>query len=130
MPTNQLLLSDRNPYCALCTPLAQVNTLTAANIYRPLGIDNSWDLEEFKQNFSIKITKMVDDMMEFEMMGKEADAATHVGGVDVQPFVGKEELSVASDRMSKLCLRWYSGCGQCRLVVDPSQSLSAEKLPH
>lgn len=59
--------------------LAQVNTLTAANIYRPLGIDNSWDLEEFKQNFSIKITKMVDDMMEFEMMGKDVDAATHVG---------------------------------------------------
>mmetsp|Transcript_12794 Transcript_12794/g.27685 ORF Transcript_12794/g.27685 Transcript_12794/m.27685 type:complete len:357 (+) Transcript_12794:127-1197(+) len=48
---------------------SHVNTLTSANIFRPLGVDNSWDFEEFKQDFELKINRIEDDTMEFEMIG-------------------------------------------------------------
>jgi hypothetical protein len=44
--------------------------MTAAHMFRPLGIDNSWKLDEFKENFSLRITKLEEEMMEFEMIGE------------------------------------------------------------
>ena len=51
-------------------PSPQVNTLTSANMFRPLGIDNAWDLEAFQQGFQIKINRVEEDVMEFDMIGR------------------------------------------------------------
>ena len=49
----------------------QVNTLTSANMFRPLGIDNAWDLEAFKEGFQIKIQRVAKDYMQFDMIGEK-----------------------------------------------------------
>lgn len=49
--------------------MVQTNTLTSANMFRAMGVDNSWDFEEFKDNFQIKINSISDDTMEFDMIG-------------------------------------------------------------
>ncbi|KAG1660900.1 hypothetical protein FOA52_015942 [Chlamydomonas sp. UWO 241] len=48
---------------------SHTNTLTSANVFGPLGFDNSWDLAEFKRDFTIKVNKLDDEVMEFDMIG-------------------------------------------------------------
>lgn len=33
----------------------QTATFTSANVFMPLGVDNAWDLKDFKDNFQIKV---------------------------------------------------------------------------
>ncbi len=82
--------------------------MTAANIFRPLGYDNSWDRDEFKEGFSIVVNRMENapsHTMEFDMIGacldrlglevRKADrwwSVAVVGGVCV--------FSVMVDRLS------------------------------
>lgn len=35
--------------------MVQTRTVTSANAYMPMGVDNAWDFEEFKENFSVKV---------------------------------------------------------------------------
>lgn len=37
--------------------------------FAAIGMDNSWDLADFKRGFSIEITKMSDEVVEFDMIG-------------------------------------------------------------
>eukprot|EP00798_Chlamydomonas_sp_ICE-L_P008646 gene8646-34096_t len=46
-----------------------VNTYTSANILRPIGYDNSWDLEEFQTDFKVVINKLDPMVMEFDLIG-------------------------------------------------------------
>ncbi|KAG2490194.1 hypothetical protein HYH03_011321 [Edaphochlamys debaryana] len=46
-----------------------VNTVTSANTFAAMGVDNSWDLGEFKDNFQIVINKLTEEVMEFDMIG-------------------------------------------------------------
>ncbi|PNH12481.1 DNA-directed RNA polymerases I and III subunit RPAC1 [Tetrabaena socialis] len=46
-----------------------VNTFTSANTFRAMGVDNSWDFEEFKNKFQIVIKKLDKEVMEFDMIG-------------------------------------------------------------
>lgn len=39
------------------------------------GYDDTWDLERFQKNFRIEITKMEDDLLEFDMVGIDAALA-------------------------------------------------------
>lgn len=50
--------------------IIQVNTLTSANMFRPFGIDNAWDLEAFKEGFQIKINQVEKEYMQFDMIGE------------------------------------------------------------
>lgn len=45
------------PACGACesTTCPQTQTFTSANVFMPIGVDNSWDLEEFKEDFKIKV---------------------------------------------------------------------------
>lgn len=47
----------------------QPSTVTSANVYMPLGIDNSWNHQEFMQQFKIEIKDIKEDFMEFDMIG-------------------------------------------------------------
>lgn len=47
----------------------QVSTVTSATAFLPLGVDNSWDLEHFKESFDIKIIRSEENVLEFEMIG-------------------------------------------------------------
>jgi DNA-directed RNA polymerase subunit L len=38
-------------------------------MYMPMGVDNSWDFEEFKENFRIDIIRNDPDTMEFDIVG-------------------------------------------------------------
>jgi|LauGreSBDMM110SN_4_FD.fasta_scaffold287452_1 hypothetical protein len=40
-------------------------------MFLPLGIDNAWDLEAFKEGFEIKINRVLKDYMEFDMIGEQ-----------------------------------------------------------
>jgi len=44
-------------------------------VYQNLGFDNSFDIEEFRQNFSIKVFFMNEEEMMFDMIGVEAPIA-------------------------------------------------------
>jgi len=44
-------------------------TVTAANAYMALGVDNSMTRESFKEGFSVQVNSMGEDEMEFEMKG-------------------------------------------------------------
>uniref|UniRef100_A0A7S0YLZ4 Plastid-encoded RNA polymerase subunit alpha n=1 Tax=Polytomella parva TaxID=51329 RepID=A0A7S0YLZ4_9CHLO len=46
-----------------------VNTLTSANMFRSVGYDNSWNYEDFKENFQIEINRLEEDVIEFDMIG-------------------------------------------------------------
>lgn len=46
-----------------------VNTYTSANSFRAMGVDNSWNFAEFKDNFQIVIKKLDKEVMEFDMIG-------------------------------------------------------------
>lgn len=47
----------------------QTQTVTSAHAYRSLGIDNSYNFEDFAKDFRIEVTKLEDDVMEFDMVG-------------------------------------------------------------
>jgi hypothetical protein len=47
----------------------QVGTSTSANMYLPMGVDNSWDLKDFADNLKIKINRVSAEEMEFDMIG-------------------------------------------------------------
>jgi len=59
-----------------------VPTYTDSNFYHGLydnlGFDNSFDIEEFKKNFSIKIISMNEEEMIFDMVGVEAPIANAI----------------------------------------------------
>jgi DNA-directed RNA polymerase I and III subunit RPAC1 len=38
-------------------------------MYLPMGVDNSWDMNEFSDNFQIKINHMDASSMEFDIIG-------------------------------------------------------------
>lgn len=69
-----LELLQKNIVCA-ADRVHHVSSLTPANVFRPLGIDNSWDLEEFKENFQIKVVRDEQHTMEFEMIGCDPSIA-------------------------------------------------------
>ncbi|GLC33310.1 hypothetical protein PLESTB_000347500 [Pleodorina starrii] len=46
-----------------------VHTFTAANVFGAMGVDNSWDLEQFKEDFQIVVNKLDKEVMEFDMIG-------------------------------------------------------------
>jgi len=48
---------------------AHTTTFTSANAFRPLGVDNSWDLDAFKRDLKIVVNRLEDDFMEFDMIG-------------------------------------------------------------
>ena len=60
MPFNQAVRVALGP---------QTNTSTAASMYLPLGVDNSWDFQEFSDSFQIKINRMDASSMEFDIIG-------------------------------------------------------------
>jgi DNA-directed RNA polymerase I and III subunit RPAC1 len=41
-------------------------------MFRPLGIDNAWDLVAFKEEFEIRINRSDEDVIEFDLIGKVA----------------------------------------------------------
>lgn len=64
-----------------CTPLQQhpltttspvsmqTSTSTSANMYAPMGVDNSWSFREFVDNMQIKVNRLTKESMEFELIG-------------------------------------------------------------
>eukprot|EP00200_Dunaliella_tertiolecta_P003046 CAMPEP_0202357010 /NCGR_PEP_ID=MMETSP1126-20121109/11221_1 /ASSEMBLY_ACC=CAM_ASM_000457 /TAXON_ID=3047 /ORGANISM="Dunaliella tertiolecta, Strain CCMP1320" /LENGTH=360 /DNA_ID=CAMNT_0048949831 /DNA_START=77 /DNA_END=1159 /DNA_ORIENTATION=+ len=44
-------------------------TFTSANVFEPLGIDNSWNLEAFKSELQIEVNRLDDEVMEFDLIG-------------------------------------------------------------
>ncbi|GIL92055.1 hypothetical protein Vretimale_14969 [Volvox reticuliferus] len=44
-------------------------TFTSANVFSAMGVDNSWDPAQFKEDFKIIINKMDSEVMEFDMIG-------------------------------------------------------------
>lgn len=48
---------------------SHTRTSTSANMYMPLGVDNSWNFDEFKEEFSITINKNDGETMEFDIVG-------------------------------------------------------------
>ncbi len=45
------------------------------SIFAPLGFDNSFDLEEFKKNFKIKIISYDENELVFDLIGVDAAIA-------------------------------------------------------
>ncbi len=43
----------RSPVFAL-----QTATITSANAYLPLGVDNAWNFKQFKKDFRIKVNRL------------------------------------------------------------------------
>lgn len=73
LPTH---LEDQRQYLT-CGPDLNyhVATATAANMYMPLGYDNSWDFRDFTDNFQITINRLEDDVMEFDLIGVDPAVA-------------------------------------------------------
>ncbi|EFJ44682.1 hypothetical protein VOLCADRAFT_64591 [Volvox carteri f. nagariensis] len=46
-----------------------VHTFTSANVFSAMGVDNSWDLAQFKKDFKIIINKLDKEVLEFDMIG-------------------------------------------------------------
>jgi hypothetical protein len=40
-------------------------------MFRPLGIDNAWDMEAFKEGFEIRINRSDEDVIEFDLIGEK-----------------------------------------------------------
>jgi hypothetical protein len=53
----------------------QSSTYENASLFNSMGFDNSFDLEEFKNNFTIKIQKIKDDEAVFDVIGIDAPIA-------------------------------------------------------
>lgn len=51
------------------------NTMTSANVYMPMGYDNSWDFDEFADEFRIEIKSLTDQVLEFDMIGIDPSIA-------------------------------------------------------
>jgi DNA-directed RNA polymerase I and III subunit RPAC1 len=47
----------------------QVSTYTSANTFSAMGVDNSWDLQQFKKDFQLVINRLDHEVMEFDMIG-------------------------------------------------------------
>lgn len=47
----------------------QVSTVTSANAYQALGVDNRWDFAGFSDQFQIKINHLDELSMEFDVIG-------------------------------------------------------------
>jgi hypothetical protein len=66
-----------NPSSATCRPplpqplpaSMQTSTSTSANMYAPMGVDNSWSFREFVDNMQIKVNRLTKESMEFELIG-------------------------------------------------------------
>jgi DNA-directed RNA polymerase I and III subunit RPAC1 len=64
-----------------------------------MGVDNSWDFAEFKENFQIMINKMDKEVMEFDMIGVDpaiANALRRILIADV-PTVAIEHVFVINN---------------------------------
>jgi DNA-directed RNA polymerase I and III subunit RPAC1 len=53
----------------------QTATMEHHSVFSPLGFDNSFDLEEFKKNFKIKIISYDENELVFDLIGVDAAVA-------------------------------------------------------
>lgn len=51
---------------------SHTNTYSDVGTFSSVGVDNTWDIEQFKQNIDIKIQDMSDDQVVFEISGVDA----------------------------------------------------------
>lgn len=47
----------------------QTSTITAANAFMPMGVDNAWDFKEWVDSFQLVIKRLDAEVMEFDMIG-------------------------------------------------------------
>ncbi|GAX75632.1 hypothetical protein CEUSTIGMA_g3076.t1 [Chlamydomonas eustigma] len=106
-----------------------VNTLTAANIFRPLGIDNSWDLTAFKEQFEIKINKLNDECMEFEMIGCDPAIANALRRILIAeiPTVAIEHVFIVNNTSIIQDEVLAHRLGLIPLAIDPA--ILEDRLP-
>ncbi|GFR47339.1 hypothetical protein Agub_g9033 [Astrephomene gubernaculifera] len=76
-----------------------VNTITSANTFNAMGVDNSWDFEEFKDNFQIVINKLDKEVMEFDLIGVDPAIANALRRILIAevPTVAIEHVFVVNN---------------------------------
>ena len=55
--------------------IVKTENIHYSGAYAALGIDNSLRLDEFRKNFKVKVTKLNEDDMEFDLIGIDASIA-------------------------------------------------------
>jgi hypothetical protein len=77
-------------------------------MYMPLGVDNSWDFEEFKQDFRIHINKLTKEMMEFDVIGVDPAIANALRRILIAevPTVCIEHVFMVNNTSIIQVFRW------------------------
>eukprot|EP00199_Chlamydomonas_sp_CCMP681_P001831 CAMPEP_0119110596 /NCGR_PEP_ID=MMETSP1180-20130426/30693_1 /TAXON_ID=3052 ORGANISM="Chlamydomonas cf sp, Strain CCMP681" /NCGR_SAMPLE_ID=MMETSP1180 /ASSEMBLY_ACC=CAM_ASM_000741 /LENGTH=358 /DNA_ID=CAMNT_0007097031 /DNA_START=1 /DNA_END=1077 /DNA_ORIENTATION=- len=110
-------------------------TITSANVYMPLGIDNAWDIDEFKQNFRIKINKLdrEEGTMQFDLVGVDPAVANALRRILIAeiPTVAIEHVFVVNNTSIIQDEVLAHRLGLVPLLVDPAllEMKTAEEAP-
>jgi hypothetical protein len=93
----------------------------------PLGIDNSWDHEEFTQQFKIEIKELKDDYMEFDMIGVDPAIANALRRILIAevPTVAIEHVFIINNT-SIIQVRAPSSAA-CRFPARWKRSISSDQ---
>jgi len=90
-------------------PVAPINAETPIyhSVFKSLGFDNSFDIEEFKENFKIKIISLNEEEIVFDMIGIDAAIAnafrriliSEVPTMAIERVVIRENTSIIQDEV-------------------------------
>lgn len=121
LPPNLELIRDY----VVCGPEvnSHVNTVTSATAYMPCGVDNSWDFDEFKANFSVKVNSMNDEVMECELCGVDPSFANALRRILIAeiPTVAIEHVFVVNNTSIIQDEVLAHRLGLVPLLIDPTK---------
>uniref|UniRef100_A0A7S1T811 DNA-directed RNA polymerases I and III subunit RPAC1 n=1 Tax=Tetraselmis chuii TaxID=63592 RepID=A0A7S1T811_9CHLO len=121
---DSMVCSDRNYH---------TSTANSASQFMSLGVNNSYSLDDFKDNFRIEVRKLTDEVMEFDMIGCDPSMANALRRILIAevPTVAAEHVffmnntSILQDEVLAHRL------GMVPLRIDPNlfEFKSAEEAP-
>mmetsp|Transcript_35311 Transcript_35311/g.89376 ORF Transcript_35311/g.89376 Transcript_35311/m.89376 type:complete len:360 (-) Transcript_35311:414-1493(-) len=102
---------------------AHTSTFTSANVFMPLGVDNAWNLDDFKSDFQIKVHKLEDEVMEFDMVGCDPAVANALRRILIAevPTVAIEHVFMINNTSIIQDEVFAHRLGMVPLRVDPAK---------
>eukprot|EP00877_Chromochloris_zofingiensis_P010207 jgi/Chrzof1/543/Cz01g19190.t1 len=99
------------------------NTATSASMYLPLGVDNGWDFDAFKDEFQVIINHMDQHSMEFEMIGIDPAIANAIRRILLAevPAVAIEHVFIVNNTSIIQDEVFAHRLGLVPIQVDPSK---------
>ncbi|KAJ9508289.1 hypothetical protein QJQ45_011795 [Haematococcus lacustris] len=98
------------------------NTFTSANVFMPMGVDNAWDLGQWKEGFRIKVNKLTSEMMEVDITGVDPAVVNALRRILIAevPTMAIEHVFVANNTSIIQDEVLAHRLGMVPLLVDPA----------